>query len=129
MNGYVLVVDDDPDARQILSFALKRVQIPTQIAADGVEALKLLTADPPKLILLDLMMPRMNGFTLLSRLQSNAATRHIPVIVVSAVSSDQRDILRLPGVRRVVRKAQFTIPQFIDTVHEVLGLSPTHSIV
>src|SRR5690349_4979687 len=100
---YILIVDDDPDARTILNKILDGLGFPSQSAADGQEALAKINLEKPALILLDLMMPGMNGFEFLFRKMAVPQTRYIPVIVVSAVSND--DTLKLPGVSKVIRKA------------------------
>ena len=104
MNDYVLIVDDDEDARRILGVIVKSLDVPFESAPDGLKALERTKQDKPKLILLDLMMPEMDGFAMLSNLQSDPITRHIPVIVVTACSPDQIDMLQLPGVKNVVPK-------------------------
>jgi diguanylate cyclase (GGDEF)-like protein len=84
----LLVAEDEPDARAALVLALG----PTYemlTAADGMEALAVTLASRPDVILLDLMMPKLNGFQVLELLQANPATTGIPVLVVSARSDDE----------------------------------------
>ena len=110
--SYVLIVDDDPDARELLEEVAHSLGLETRSASDGLEALDVLRGtekSPPSLIMLDLMMPTMDGFAVYNWLRSNPTTRRVPVIVVTAVARDQVDTLRLPGVTRVVQKGQFTI--------------------
>lgn len=104
MNDYVLIVDDDEDARRILSVIVKSLDVPFESAPDGIKALERTKQKRPSLILLDLMMPGMDGFSMLAHLQSDPNTRHIPVIVVTACTPDQIDMLQLPGVKNVVPK-------------------------
>jgi len=104
MKGYVLVVDDDEDARVLLSAVLTGLGLPHECASDGIEALAQIEERAPKLILLDLMMPRMHGYDVVARLRSNPETRDIPVVVVSAHPPNQQDMLKLPGVAQVIRK-------------------------
>jgi CheY-like chemotaxis protein len=107
--GYVLIVDDDQDAREILSVFVKNMNYPYKTAAEGASALKQIQSDIPALILLDLMMPVMDGFAVLSKLCSDPRTRHIPVIVVTACSQDQINLLKLPGVKEVVQKGKLSV--------------------
>lgn len=110
--SYVLIVDDDPDARELLEEVAHSLGLETRSASDGLEALDVLRTaekDPPGLIMLDLMMPSMDGFAVYNWLRGHPMTRRVPVIVVTAVPRDQVDMLRLPGVARVIQKGQFTI--------------------
>jgi len=81
----VLVVDDIEDNRQLLKRRLERQGHQVSCAEDGKKALAMVDAEPPDLILLDIMMPEMDGFAVLARLKSNRATKDIPVIVISAL--------------------------------------------
>ena len=112
MSKYVLIVDDDPDARELLEEITQSIGFEARSASDGLEALNVLRhaeLDPPCLILLDLMMPSMDGFSVYNWLRGNPTTRRVPVIVVTAVARGQVDMLRLPGVAHVIQKGQFTI--------------------
>jgi CheY-like chemotaxis protein len=113
--SYVLIVDDDPDAREVLTDIVESLGLEARVAEDGSTALKAVNQTLPTLILLDLMMPRMDGFTMLSRLRSTPRTRAIPVIVVTACGNDGRRTLMLPGVIDVVPKGSFTV-QFMTQI-------------
>ncbi len=80
----VMVVDDDEDIREIISIILAARGIDTVLAGDGVEALEQVRANgPPALILLDLMMPRMDGKELVRELRSDPETAATPIVVMS----------------------------------------------
>jgi signal transduction histidine kinase len=82
----VLIVDDAPENIQLLTEMLHEVCLPI-CATNGMEALKLANEDPaPDVILLDIMMPGMNGFEVCSRLKSEPKTRNIPIIFVTALN-------------------------------------------
>ena len=81
----VLVVDDDASNRDILQRRLQRLGHRVLQAESGSRALEMLAADPVDLVLLDIMMPGMDGFEVLSRIKQDAGTRDIPVIVISAL--------------------------------------------
>ena len=88
----ILVVDDTPDNIDILKDALKRDYI-VRPALDGATALKIASADPkPDLILLDIMMPKMDGYEVMRRLQADEDTRQIPVIFVTAISDIESEL-------------------------------------
>lgn len=121
--SYILIVDDDPDARELLEEVVHSLGLETRSASDGLEALNVLRVaekEPPSLIMLDLMMPSMDGFAVYNWLRGNPMTRRVPVIVVTAVARDQVDMLRLPGVSKVVQKGQFTIGVMSDLISSVV---------
>lgn len=82
----VLVVDDVPLNRKLQQAYLGAVGYEVLLAKDGVEALQRVEEDSPDLILLDVMMPNMNGFQVCRRLKNNESTRFIPVIMVTALN-------------------------------------------
>jgi adenylate cyclase len=84
--GTLLVVDDNEDNRYTLTNRLKRQGYTDVVTAnDGRQALELLRARPFDLVLLDIMMPELNGYQVLEQLKADEALRHIPVIMISAV--------------------------------------------
>ena len=84
-HGFVLVVDDIESNREVLSRRLQRQGYSVATAENGREAFDKLRADTFDLVLLDIMMPEMDGFEVLQSLKADEALRHIPVIVISAV--------------------------------------------
>jgi adenylate cyclase len=81
----ILVVDDNEMNRDMLSRRLERQGYQSVLAEDGVQALERLPEQPFDLVLLDIMMPRMNGYEVLERIKADPAQRHVPVIMISAV--------------------------------------------
>jgi adenylate cyclase len=81
----VLVVDDNEMNRDMLSRRLERQGYQAIMAEDGVQALEMLPQHPIDLVLLDIMMPRMNGYEVLEKAKQDPALRHIPIIMISAV--------------------------------------------
>lgn len=84
--GFVLVVDDIEANRDVLSRRLQRQGYAVATAENGLQALAKLSADTFDLVLLDIMMPEMDGYEALRRLKADGALRHIPVIMISALS-------------------------------------------
>ncbi len=82
----VLVVDDHEQNRELLQAYLEGLGCEVQAAADGVEAMEVIDAQAPDLILLDVMMPRMSGFQLCTKVKDNPDTRDIPIVMVTALS-------------------------------------------
>jgi class 3 adenylate cyclase len=83
--GRVLVVDDNEANRDLLARRVRRQGHSVTVAEDGVIALKLMQQEPFDLVLLDIMMPNMNGYQVLEYIKTDPNLRHIPVIVISAV--------------------------------------------
>ncbi|HEY9632508.1 MAG TPA: adenylate/guanylate cyclase domain-containing protein [Coleofasciculaceae cyanobacterium] len=83
--GRVLIVDDVEVNRDLLARRVRRQGHTVTVAEDGVQALELMQQEPFDLVLLDIMMPRMNGYQVLEHLKGDPNLRHIPVIVISAV--------------------------------------------
>jgi len=82
----ILVVDDIPLNRKLQKTYLESVGYQVILANDGIEALQRIDEERPDLILLDVMMPKMNGFQVCRRLKSLESTRFIPIIMVTALN-------------------------------------------
>ncbi|HEY8899593.1 MAG TPA: SpoIIE family protein phosphatase [Chthoniobacterales bacterium] len=85
IKGRILVVDDNRENRETLARRLQRQGHATTLAADGVEALEIARREPFDLVLLDVLMPVMDGYATLEALKADDALRHIPVIMISAL--------------------------------------------
>lgn len=85
----ILIVDDERDNRELLEIILTHEGFVLATAATGEEALAKLALDPADLVLLDIMMPGMDGYQVAAKIKGNAATKDIPVIMISAL--DGRD--------------------------------------
>jgi len=120
--GRVLVVEDDEDQRQLLRTILGARGWSVREAANGRLALDAIRAELPDLILLDLMMPEMDGFELVAALQANAAWRAIPVVVVTALDLTAEDRQRLNGgVEHILSKHAFPPAELMARVGALLG--------
>ncbi len=82
----VLVVDDNQQNLELLQAYLEDMDCRTVPARDGAEALEIVGKDPPDLILLDVMMPKMSGFEVCKRIKNDPKTGDIPVIMVTALN-------------------------------------------
>ena len=105
--GTILVVDDDPSSLKLVSTTLKQLGYRTRCARDGAAALHWLGESLPSAVILDLVMPGMNGFEFLERLRSGPAGRRVPVIVwtVKDLSPEERTFLR-ESAHAVVSKGE-----------------------
>ncbi|HEY7064464.1 MAG TPA: response regulator [Chloroflexota bacterium] len=80
----ILVVEDEPPVQQLVADLLADEGYRVLLAADGAEALALVGAEPPDLVLTDLMMPVLNGVELCRRLRADERTRAVPIVVMTA---------------------------------------------
>jgi signal transduction histidine kinase/CheY-like chemotaxis protein len=116
-----LIVEDDDDTRRWLQGALKREGWEVREAADGREALECLARAPVDVILLDLMMPEMDGFEFLAERRKHKALAKIPVIVVTAADLSEDDRCRLNGgVLHVLQKSAQTRDQLLGELRELV---------
>ena len=90
----VLAVDDEQVNLLLLSGLLRRQGVNVVTARSGFDALKLMAKHDFALILMDVMMPGMDGFTTAERIRADEATRHIPIIFVTAISKEQRHVFK-----------------------------------
>lgn len=85
LNGHVLVVDDNENNRDMLSRRLQRHGMNVETAVDGRQALEIVRNRSFDLVLLDIMMPELDGYSVLQQMKADPQTRHIPVIMISAL--------------------------------------------
>ncbi len=93
----ILVAEDETNLREVLCLQLRHAGYEVIETADGVEALELATRNPPDLILLDVMMPRLTGFEVCEKLRASFITRHIPIIILTAKAELTDKISGLEG--------------------------------
>lgn len=91
----ILVVDDEPDALELIAFNLKNAGLEVLTAENGDQALRLARAQRPDLILLDLMLPEVDGLEVCKILRRDAATSAIPIIMVTAKAAEMDRVLGL----------------------------------
>jgi signal transduction histidine kinase/DNA-binding response OmpR family regulator len=117
----VLVIEDDPVTSDMMRTILDREGWEVETAGNGVAAIEQLTSKLPDLILLDLMMPKMDGFEFIVELRKRELWREIPVIVNTAKELTAEDILQLNGrVTKIVRKGSDTMEQLLEHISAVL---------
>lgn len=90
----VLIIDDDPDTIKLIEKFIKANGHQTYSVIDSMIAIKTIESFKPDLIVMDIMMPQINGITLCKLIKANSEMRHIPVIIVSALADDgtKRDV-------------------------------------
>jgi signal transduction histidine kinase/CheY-like chemotaxis protein len=120
--GSVLIVDDDPALREVLSSVLAEDGWRVLTAADGEAALAAVEREKPSAIVLDLMMPRVDGFEVLNSLRMKPTTRDLPVIVVTAKDLTDDDRERLArNAERVILKQAMPLDGLRDEIRGVLA--------
>ncbi|MDP3183908.1 MAG: response regulator, partial [Anaerolineales bacterium] len=119
--GPVLVVEDDPETREILRRLLEKEGCEVIAAENGRVALERLAESQPMLILLDLMMPEMDGFQFIERVRQHENWRTIPIVVVTAKDLTKEDRVRLNGyVLEIIRKNACPRDEFLAEVSELV---------
>src|SRR3990172_2298462 len=84
MSENILIVDDDLDTLRLVGMMLQRQGYAVSSASSGQQAIELAQKEPPDLILLDIMMPEMDGYEVARRLRANASTQNVPIIMFTA---------------------------------------------
>ncbi len=117
----ILVVEDEKPLSSILGRALKKADYTVVFAYDGEEAIEKAKTMSPDLILLDLILPKVNGFKVLEQIKKDPDVSHIPVIVLSNLGDDKdiKDSLRLGAVDYYV-KAQHPLLEIVEIVTKFL---------
>jgi CheY-like chemotaxis protein len=117
----VLVVEDDFTARTLLRRMLESEGWTVAEAANGREALEYLAQHQASLILLDLMMPEIDGFTFLAALRADSQLRDVPVVVVSAKEISGQEAAQLAGrVQHILRKGAYDREQLLTQVRQLV---------
>lgn len=114
----VLVVDDDLPVRGMLSAALRQHGFQVLLAGDGGEAQRVLTLHHPDIVLLDLMMPGVNGWDFLQRLQETGFLGRLPIIVISAHLRVEPQAILQMGVSAILPKP-FNLDDLIDLIEHL----------
>lgn len=117
----ILVVDDTADLLKSIVQVLAMEGYETMAAVNGQDAVDKVREAVPDLVITDLLMPVMDGYTLIETLKANTLWRNIPVIVFSAKpEQESKDKVLAMGAVRFIRKPG-TIETILDTIHEVLA--------
>ena len=120
----ILIVDDEPDVRELFNITLKMAGHNTETVKDGQKALeKLMDGAAPELIVLDLMMPRLDGFGLLTHIRESMKDRKMRVLVATAKvleDADKEKLSQWPVVD-VLNKGELDIAQMVQIVSKALA--------
>jgi CheY-like chemotaxis protein len=118
----VLIVEDDPLISRMYQKIFTFERFDVEVAANGEEALGKVTDFNPTLILLDVMMPKMNGLQVLEKLKEFDQTKHIPVVMLTNLAGQQdAEIALSKGAVKYIIKSEFEPKQVVEMVKEVLA--------
>ena len=116
----VLVVDDDPAILEICSDLLQTEGYTVSVATNGQQALEQIRTDPPQVILMDIMMPVLDGVEACRQVKANPVTAAIPVVLMSARTNLTRQSQELASADALVAKP-FDIDHLLNTIHDLVG--------
>ena len=124
--GPILVVEDIPNVRDLLAVTLRFKGYPVVTANNGQEALEQIVRERPALVVTDILMPKMDGYTLAQKLRTDPLTRQIPLIFLSAtyITPEDKAFALSLGAVRFMEKPVDT-EEFLLTVAEILTQGPT----
>ena len=116
----IAIIDDDSDIVEALTMLLSAKGYSVVSAANIPEAIKVVDGEKPDLILLDLMLPKINGFEVLNQLKQNEKTKNIPIIIVSAkILSKEEELIKVE-IERLFNKGMFTRDELVNEIIRVL---------
>lgn len=122
MSKKILIIEDDSFLQNMASKKLKGIGYEVQTADNADEASKALESSTPSLVLLDLLLPGVDGFEVLAKIRANDKTKSIPVLVFSNLSEDQ-DIKRCKdlGVSGFIVKSTVTMDELVNKINSILS--------
>ncbi len=124
-NDLILIVEDDKFLRELLIRKLEDSGYKTEAAISGKEALKKVKEKTPRLILLDLVLPGIDGFEVLQEIKKDENLTNIPVIILSNLGQKEEVEQGLSlGATDYLIKAHFTPEEIVNKVEEILGENP-----
>ncbi len=122
----IMLVDDDEHIRDVLMHAVRSKGYDVVLAESGSDALEMIKAEPPDLIVLDINMPGMNGFEVLSHIKKMPMTKDVPIIVFSALGSLVHPSVHINGVSRFLVKGEVRLTELTDVIGKLLADSSSH---
>jgi signal transduction histidine kinase/DNA-binding response OmpR family regulator len=122
--GPILVIEDDPDTLEITCGFLVQAGWSIQAAENSREAIEIIEKSPPMLILLDLMMPEMDGFEVIKKLRYHPQWQLIPIIVITSVELSTSEYAQLSKqVQNIFQKGKYELQDLLNEVNEAVSSS------
>ncbi len=124
----ILIAEDEPDIQLLLGLILRYTGYQVISATDGQMAYELALAEIPDLVIMDVQMPKLNGYEACKRITAEATLRHTPVMFLSSLSAvaDVQAGFAAGGIAYLLKP--FALDEFKGAVAEVLGRRPAHDI-
>jgi len=127
VSAQILVVDDDQDMRQLISITLLRHGYAVSEAAGGRQALAEIAQKPPDLLILDVMMPDLNGLQVMRQLKLNRETISIPVIMLSAKCQEEDIAIMMQSGADACLPKPFSLRDLIHCIEQILSGQDMHA--
>jgi CheY-like chemotaxis protein len=126
-SGPILIVEDNPHVRELLEVTLRFKGYPVSSVADGQAALEHIASQPAALVITDILMPKMDGYSLAYQLRKNPGTSHIPIIFISAtyLSPEDKSFALSLGAEHFIEKP-INPEDLLLAVADVLSKDQTH---
>ena len=120
-NIKILIIEDDKFLLKAYSIKLRKEKFSVILATNGASGLELAEKENPSLIILDLMLPKMNGFEFLKKIKSDEKLKDIPIIVISVLGqkTDQERAIKL-GAEKYLIKTDHTLEEIIKNINNIL---------
>ena len=126
----VLIIEDEPDMRGILVSMVESADYQVIEAKDGQQGLDLAVKKEPDIILLDIMLPKLNGFEVLDKLRYNPTTQDIPVIILSNLGQEKEVVKgKALGAVDYLIKADIHLTEILEKIGKYVGKKTTEEIV
>ena len=116
----ILIVDDDPDMVELLRLALTEAGFSVRTATDGQEALHKALRAPPNLVVLDLVLPGMNGFSVCEQLRLNPATASVPVLMITVLPGEFPRLVGAEAGADAYLNKPFRMEEFVSCVSDLV---------
>ena len=123
MSKRILIADDEPNIVISLEFLMKREGFDVQVAADGEAALQAIDAQLPDLVLLDIMLPKKDGFEVCQQIRANPQGRSIKVLMLTAKGRDTEVSKGIALGADAYMTKPFSTRDLVEKVRQLLGLS------
>lgn len=120
----ILLIDDDPVLLKLYTTRLEADKHDVKNCNNGEDALSVLKEFRPELVVVDLMMPKLNGFQFVEAVKNNPDTKNIPVLIFSSMANPQSLELKSKGVAGVLNKVDITPTQLVETINTLLKKAP-----
>jgi DNA-binding response OmpR family regulator len=117
----ILIVDDDPDMVELLRLVLTEASFSVSTATTGKEALRKVQRSPPDLMVLDLLLPGMNGFSVCEQLRRNPATASVPILMITVLPGEFPRLVGVEAGANAYLNKPFRMEEFLSCVSDLVG--------